>query len=398
MSEVLINQVVESEEVVEDTEVEVVTKRGRKAKEAVVPKAEGDMQNVLDMFLTSVDKNILTEDDNKLMIPTGIDILDAVLGGGICMKFNLVFGPPGGGKSSILCKTISNAQRIWGDKFISLYLDSEESMTKERLMQLGVNNPPIVPIIGITIEKVFKIIDQICAFKEKNKDTIAIPTIVAWDSYASTLTESMVDSDERNNMMAAQKAAIMAFYLPKYITKMNKYNICLFTANQIRDDLKTDKYDSTPTAMNFVKSGTVPGGKAVAHLNTQAIELYQFGSKDEIEKTLGFKGIKVRLNCVRNKYFSPNIPIELIFSFANGYSNFWSNAMMLKEFKYIETSGAWTVLKSHPVKKFYMKELIKLCSEDDDFKNAFKKDVKECIQKNYVDKYMVTTQTDLDLN
>jgi RecA/RadA recombinase len=344
------------------------------------------LQHSFEDFLISTNKNLMITDENKLTIPTGIDILDAIMGGGISMKFSMIAGPPGGGKSTLVAKIIAAGQKKWPGKFISMYLDSEESMTVDRLYNLGVGSPRVNPINEVTVEKVFKFAETLCTFKEKNKECIEVPSVIIWDSIANTHTESMLESDERTNTMAAQRAAALAYYLPKIIPRLSKYNISLIGINQIRDEIIMDKYNQVPKAMNFMKSGVVPGGKSLIHNSLQALELYPVGGKDEIEKTLGFKGIKVRINAVRNKIFSPNIPVELVFNFNNGYSNFWSNVLMLKEFKYIEATGAWSCLKSCPQPRFYLKDALNICNKHPEWREAFEADVKDCIKVNYIDK------------
>lgn len=357
-----------------------------------------DLQNIFDSFMLTNNKDLVVSEDNKLVIPTGIDLLDGILGGGIGMKFSMLIGPPGAGKSALVSRIIATGQKMWPDKFVAMYLDSEEAMTSERLNQLGVKGH-LNPINDVSVEKVFKLVESMCTFKEKNKEARKVPSLIVWDSIANTHTESMIEADLMTNTMGAQRAKAIAFYLPKYITKMNEYNIALLGINQVRDEIVMDQYNPVPKAMNFMKSGVVPGGKSLIHNSIQAIELYQAGAKDYTEKTYGFKGIKVIANAVRNKLFTPNVPVELIFNFANGYSNFWTNIEMLKKSDYID-GGAWSYLKSCPQPKFQgIKNALEICENNPEWKDSYLNDVKDCIKVKYIDMYKnQKSKTELENN
>ena len=47
----------------------------------------------------------------------------------------------------------------------------------------------------------------------------------------------------------------------------------------------------------------------------------------------------------------------MVMSFNRGYSNFWTNFLLLKKFDRIVTSGAWSTLRGCEENKFYQKML-----------------------------------------
>ncbi len=346
--------------------------------------ATSSIQNAFESFMINTNTGLKRVPESNLIIPTGIDVLDAILGGGIGMKFSQLVGPPGGGKSALAARILAQGQKHWGDKgFIGLYADTED-MTQKRLYDLGVRNPSIEPHQNnVTVESIFKMVESLCAFKEKEK-IMDIPSVIVWDSIANTATENIMESDERTNMMPAQKAAIIAYYLPIYCNKMNKYNIALVSVNQIRDEINTNGPfgGHTPREINFLKSGfKIPGGKSMIHNTRQMLEVYQCGSKTEIKQKYGINGIRVNITAVRNKLFTPNIPIKAVFNFANGYSNFWTNYEFLEEMKYVVTpTKGWRCLKGCPQPKFHEGEAIELYRSNPEWKDAFDTHLKDALQ------------------
>ena len=102
-------------------------------------------------FLMNDFKSFLSESgidakvENDTVIPTGIDLLDTILGGGIRMHFSMFVGTPGGGKSALALQVVKSGQSIWGDKFLTFYIDTEESVDEDRLTSLGID-PSLVII------------------------------------------------------------------------------------------------------------------------------------------------------------------------------------------------------------------------------------------------------------
>ncbi len=154
----------------------------------------------------------------KQTISTGIDLLDAILGGGFAIgALSIIVGQPGSGKSMLAIQTMGAGERQYKGKMIPLFLDSEEATTKIRLSNLGVNYPPIEPISDITVEKVFKVIEGVCLFKQE-KDILDTPSMVVWDSIANTLCQAEIEADDINQVIG-RKARTLSLLIPKYVAK-----------------------------------------------------------------------------------------------------------------------------------------------------------------------------------
>lgn len=355
--------------------------------------AANELHNSLRTFLSDVEKIEQTEDEIQTTISTGIDVLDALLGGGVGTSFVEIVGQPGAGKSALAARLLATAQRKYLGKFIGVYLDSEEVMTKERLAQLGVNHPKITPITKLSVEKVFKIIEGICAFKEeykkKDKSVLDTPSIVIWDSIANTQAESGLVVEDPNKIIGL-KARLLSFYLPKYVQKLNKYNISLVAINQLRDKLDMGQYAPAPT-LKFLADKSIPGGNAPLF---NAVQLLYLQVKSDLKEVYGFNGISVKGRLVKNKLFTPNIDFLMLFSYERGFSNFWTNYELLKEYKRI-SAAAWCTLNAYPGKKFRQKDAIKFYREDPQFREIWDSEVKDVIDVEYIQKYKSSGDSEL---
>ena len=160
-------------------------------------------------FTTHLSSNYKIAQNLKIRstIPTGIDSLDAVLGGGVATGVVQFIGPPGSGKSAILAKIIATGQRKWPGKFNAVYADSEDSTTRDRLRDLGVTYPELEPYNEITVESIFQMVEGMCTYKDQNPQYMDIPWVIAWDSIANTMTsEAYTDDDPNLTYSGFQKA------------------------------------------------------------------------------------------------------------------------------------------------------------------------------------------------
>lgn len=327
-------------------------------------------------FLSSNDiESSLTDDIVK--IPSGIDLLDAITDGGIPCKFSMYIGKPGSGKSTLLASFIKNGQKLWGDKFITIYADSEESMSQKRLKELGCTHPVHI-VNGLTIEKLFKCVESICSFKSSQSDLIDIPSLIIWDSIANTQTEQLLASEELSNTDGARRANVLSRLIPKYIDKLVKYNIALVAVNQFRQKLNMNGMPAAAD-MRFMKQDqTLPGGQTV---NFNAYQLFEVEQGPAYPNDpYGYTMSPVKVRAIKNKAFSPNIPIVINFNPSRGFSNFWTNYEFLKSRKYIDV-GATCKLKSYPTKTFRQKQASNLYNENKEWREAFDSDLKSALQE-----------------
>jgi len=333
------------------------------------PKAVAlSIQDRLTSFL-SKDKGVKSVASEKpKLIRTGITNLDAILGGGIIHGGIVqLVGRAGCGKSSLASKFVSSFQKHSGGNCIALYIDTETTMTKFRLSQLGVNYPPIDPISDCTLEDIFMIIDSIVEFKKANKDAKDVPAIVVWDSIANTLTKKEFEAEDPKEIIGF-KARMLSLYLPKITSDLQEYGITIVAINQLRDAVGIGP-TPTPVAIKGMKqSDTIPGGRTLQFATSQLIYMSDAGNLEE--RIYGFDGKEVEMYCIKNKAFPPLIKTKTSFSYMGGYSNFWSAFSVLKENKVIVVSGAWYSMAGY-ANKFQASKVAELYVGNVEFKTAF---------------------------
>jgi RecA/RadA recombinase len=323
---------------------------------------------------------------DKETISTGIDLVDAILGGGFVIgALNIIVGQPGSGKSMLAIQTLGQGQRQYGGKMLGGFLDSEHATTSLRLWNLGVRYPKLRPYSEITVEKVFKFIEGLSVFKREKKLTDT-PSVVVWDSIANTLSAKEIETEDPNKVIG-YKARLLSILIPKYVAQCAKHNICFLAVNQLRDVLKIDRF-APPKDLKFMSaSKDMPGGNILKYNAFQLIEMkVKTAIVDEEAAKYGFEGVIVKLKCVKNKLFPPNVEIEIVGSFVTGFSNFWTNYNFLKNVKRLN-AGAWNYLVSYPDKKFRTKDAPQMYKDDQEFREKFDEAVKEAIDTEIVKKY-----------
>ena len=322
----------------------------------------------------------------KETISTGIDIVDAILGGGFAIgALNIIVGQPGSGKTMLAIQTLGKGQRQFKGNLLGAFLDSEEATTQIRLANLGVKYPKIKPYSDITVEKVFKFIEGMCVFKQE-KNIVDTPSVVVWDSIANTLSQAEIEADDVNQVIG-RKARTLSLLIPKYVAKCAQNNICLIAINQLRDVLSMGPYGPPKDLKLMSTTKDMPGGTILKY---NAFHLIEIKVKSVISgadaEKYGFEGVIVKVKCVKNKLFPPNIEVEMVGSFTTGFSNFWTNYNFLKDCKRLN-AGAWNYLVDLPDKKFRTKDAPNLYKTDATFREAYDKAVKEAIQSEIIDKY-----------
>lgn len=329
---------------------------------------------------------IVADDGLKGTISTGLDLADAILGGGFAIgALNIIVGQPGSGKTMLAAQTLGEGQKQHKGKLLGGFLDSEEATTSMRLAALGVKYPNIKPYVDITVEKVFKFLEGLCLFKQTKK-IVDTPSVVVWDSIANTLSQKEREAEDVNSVIG-YKARMLSILIPKYVAKCAQNNICFIAVNQLRDVIKIGQFAPAKDLKFMTASKDMPGGNV---LKFNAFHLIEMKVKSVVDRDkMGFDGVVAKMKCVKNKLFAPNIEIEIVGSFTSGFSNFWTNYNFMNINKRLQT-GAWNYLISLPDKKFRTKDAYTLYKEDEIFRNAFDVSSKETIQTEIVDRYSQT--------
>jgi len=374
---------IDNEESLEESEVSEVFENIKLEDSDEPDEQSDDLFKDFNQFLKKR-ANIEKEFKIQELIPTGIQVLDTILGGGFPIgPLCVLVGQAGSGKSMLAYQTLAQAQKKYKNMLCGV-LDSEESTTKERLAMLGVTNPQITPYREVTLEKVFKFIEGLCTFKN-DRNITETPSMVIWDSIANTISQKELEIEDLNATIG-YRSRLMSFLLPKYISKCTKNNVCFLAINQLRENIQIGTVRPVKE-LRFLSQNKRMFGGATLYFN--AFTLVELRIKTILERDkYGFDGISVMAKCVKNKLFSPNIEVELIGSFVSGFSNFWSNFNFLVLNKRIVT-GAWNYLLEFPNKKFRTKDVENLYKEDLEFRDGFDRVVNETLKTEIIDKHSI---------
>lgn len=361
--------IVDSVKLTEDDEKKLHTKS----------KEDEGLQMEFDQFLNDKVEVDNSDGGNMDRITTGIDLVDRLSGGGFRIGgFTQIVGQPGSFKSTLVAQIIANCQKKYGKDFLCVYYDTEAAMTSKRLSQLGVNNPPIKPYDDVTIEKLFKTIEAMCAYKVTKK--ITTPSLIIWDSIANTSTESERGLDNINSTMGL-KQKLLSQLLPRYLPKMKANGIAIVAVNQLRDRLNVGMYSPAPDLLHTANF-EIPGGKAVKFNSSHLLKLQNRGELKP--EQYGFNGVKVEIEFLKNKDFTPYIKADLIVDFKKGVSNFWTNYNMLVDNGKLK-SGAWNYLVGLPEVKFRTKDAPQFYADNPKFKEIFDSEVEYVLKTAYTD-------------
>lgn len=341
--------------------------------------AEDGFQMEFDAFLN---KKLDIENGEEVeKIPTGIDIVDTLTGGGFSIgQIVQIVGLPGSFKSTLMAQIVGNAQKYFSGKMLCVYYDTEVAMTQKRLMQLGVCNPPLKPYDDITIEQLFQTIEAMAAYKEAKN--VTTPSVIVWDSVANTSTLKERSTDEINQTMGL-KQKLLSQLIPRYLPRLKKYKICLWAVNQLRDKLDVGMYGPPPD-LKGLGSYDIPGGKALKFNSSTLLKLQNRGELKE--EQYGFRGIQLEGIFIKNKSFQPLIKFDLITDFSHGVDNFFTNYKLLADNKRLST-GAWNKLEALPEVKFRTKDAKETYNTNEKFKEIFDSEVKNVLKTVYTDKY-----------
>src|SRR5690606_3733807 len=115
---------------------------------------------------------------------------------------------------------------------------------------------------------------------------------------------------------------------PKYLPKLTKNNVAMIAVNQLREKIEMNSMIHTQNDLRWMgQDKTMPCGQAIKY---NAFHLLLLKSKGDIKfEQYGFNGCMLEAKFIKNKLFTPNIPINLVVDFTKGVSNFWTNYAFL---------------------------------------------------------------------
>lgn len=321
---------------------------------------------------------------NSDYIKTGLLLYDEIIGGIPLGKYILISSKPGQGKTTLMVQLAQKIQEYKNNKL--LYIDSEASMSRQRMLDLGLDVNNIIYSQPATIDSQGKLI--LTSLKHKQEQEDDEPFIFLVDSNTSLPPEQQIDDDDMVAKQPGVKQKINSQFLSKVINPLQRNNSTLIMISQLRTNI----------TIGFGSFGgpseDVIGGMALKYYQMQDIRLtegsYKLDSIDLYGKIVHFRQVK-------NRLFSPNIRFDLILDFNRGFTNDLSNLFFFKQMKKeelkiqkfddnpLKSSGGWWKFSFNGSEeyKFRQREFQDLYNTDIKFRKTYDSQIITFLRRQY---------------
>jgi recombination protein RecA len=205
-------------------------------------------------------------------ISSGILSLDISLGGGFPLnKITEVCGPPNSSKTSFILNLIKQ-----NPECVTAYLDIDNSVSYDYLENMGIDTESLVISHPESAEQLIQIVQSLVSNK-------AVDIIVV-DSIAT-----LISKDElKNSMLSHYNNNIIVDTIKKLSGLIYKSDCAMILVNQIRNDLKSQKYGSEIAIADRA-------------LNTYATIRLDIRQTNEIHHYDQIIGAKLKISIKKNK-------------------------------------------------------------------------------------------------
>lgn len=282
------------------------------------------------------------------VIPTGALSLDVALGVGGVPKGRVVeiFGPEGGGKTTLSLQIIANAQRLGGT---AAFVDAEHAMDPAYAKKLGVDIENLLISQPDNGEQALEITETLV--RSGAVDVIVI------DSVAALVPRAEIEGQMGDPQMGLQ-ARLMSQALRKLTAAISKSKTSVIFINQIREKI----------GVMFGNPETTPGGRALKFYSSVRLDIRRIGAIKTGDVDVGNR---IRVKVSKNKVAPPFRKAEFDMMYDEGISREGSILDVALENNLIEKSGTWFSYKGNRIgqgrenSKSYLKENPEIAQEID---------------------------------
>jgi len=324
-----------------------------------------------------------TPTDLTEWVGTGSSLLDLAIsnrpdGGFPVGRIVELQGMEASGKSLIVAHTLANTQKKGG---LAVYIDTENALSEEFLIAVGVDVKNMLYVPLETIEDAFEAVESIIeTVRKSSKDRLVT---IAIDSVSAATTKVEQDADYEKDGWATTKAILMSKAMRKITNIIAKQRVLLLCTSQLREKMGVmfgDKY-------------TTSGGKALGFHASCRIRLKGVGKlKSGSGKTEKIIGVQTEAQVIKNRMGPPFKKATFDIYFNSGIDDYNSWLSMMKDHGMISSSGAYYTLVNEETgeeTRFMSKQWKGMLDGDADLKQYCYKKVCDIYVMKYKDQAMI---------
>lgn len=302
----------------------MAAKKQPATREEILEQALGDIRNKFgDGAIMRLGDEVRRNVD---VIHTGILPLDVALGIGGVPRGRIIeiFGPEGGGKTTIALHILAEAQKNGG---VTAFIDAEHALDPRLAAALGVNTDNLYLSQPDSGEQAFYIIDTLVR-------SGAVDLIVV-DSVAALTPQGEIDGKiEDGKMPVGLHARLMSYALRRLTAVIAKSNTMVIFINQLRSQISSG-YNQGP-------SETTTGGRALKFYSSVRIEVRRGKGVTRGDEVIGHE---LNIKVVKNKLAPPFRTAHTTLIYGRGIPKGIAVVDMALDRGVIKRKGSWIAYK-----------------------------------------------------